>query len=247
MQIESEKDLQGLKRIGAIVAEAVRVMAAAIRPGITTAELDQIGAAYLARQGARPAPPLVYGFPGAICISLNDEAAHGIPGSRVIQPGDLINLDVSAELDGYFGDTGASFGAPPVSLEHQKLLDFTRRALERAVHAARGGRLLNDIGRAVEAEARRGGFNVIRSLTGHGVGRSIHEEPRSVLNFSSPMEKRILKPGMVLTIEPFLTPGHGQIQTGSDGWTLKTADGAPVAQFEHTLVITPGRPIVITI
>ncbi len=246
MTVNSEEDLVKLKRIGRIVALALQEMSQHLAPGVTTRELDDIGRAFLEQNGARSAPELAYHFPGATCISVNEEAAHGIPGERIIQAGDLVNLDVSAELDGYFADTGASFGVPPVSPERQRLCECTRAALRTAINAARAGRPLNVIGQAVESQAQRHGLRVIGALGGHGVGRHLHEEPRSVPNYFDPRDPRRLKEGMVIAIEPFLTTGNGLILESRDGWTLRTADGRPLAQYEHTIVVTRDRPIVLT-
>jgi methionyl aminopeptidase len=245
MSIDSEKDLLGLMRIGRIVALGLKHMQDHVRVGMTTAELDAIGAALLKQHGARSAPILAYKFPGYTCISINDEAAHGIPGRRVIQPGDLVNIDVSAELDGYWADTGATVPMPPVSPLKQKLCDFTKVALERAIDAARAGQPFRAVGKAVEAVARQGGFRIIEELGGHGVGRHIHEKPQ-ISNFNNPRNRGYFKEGMVLTLEPFLTTGAIHVETQSDGWTLKTTDGSLSCQYEHTVVITKGRPILVT-
>ncbi|MFL5733937.1 MAG: type I methionyl aminopeptidase [Chloroflexia bacterium] len=246
MSIESEQDLEGLKRSGRVVALTVQEMARHLKPGITTKELDDIGAAFLRMNGARSAPILAYNFPGWTCISVNDEAAHGIPGDRVIQAGDLINIDVSAELDGYWTDTGSTFAVPPVSPSKQKLMTCTKQALQSAISVARAGQSINAIGGAVEAHARKCGYKVIRNLTGHGVGRTIHEEPRNVLNYYDSKDRRKLREGTVLTIEPFLSTKAEAVIQMPDGWTLKTPDGSLLAQYEHTIVITKGTPIIIT-
>lgn len=245
MSIESEKDLIGLLRIGRIVGLTLQKMAESLRPGITTGELDAIGAELLRKEGARSAPILTYNFPGATCISINDEAAHGIPGSRVVQTGDLVNIDVSAELDGYFADTGATVPMLPVEPLKQKLADCTRSALEKGLAAARAGNRIYDIGRAMENEVRRCGFHIIRDLPGHGVGRKLHEPP-SVPGFFNKRANDILKEGLVITIEPFVSTRASHIVTAADGWTLKTPDGSLAAQYEHTIVITKDRPILVT-
>ena len=246
MTVDSEQDLERLKAIGRVVALTIQAMAAALRPGMTTRELDEIGLAVMDRHGARSAPRLVYQFPGATCISINQEAAHGIPGERAIQPGDLVNIDVSAEKDGYFADAATTVMVPPNTAQQRRLCACAQRALHAAMHAARAGLLLNVVGRAVESEAQRCGFSVLRDLTGHGVGRTIHEEPRAVLNYFNPFERRRFLEGMVLTIEPFLSTGANHSVTAADGWTLATSDGSLSAQYEHTIVITQGRPIVLT-
>ncbi len=172
--------------------------------------------------------------------------AHGIPDDHVLADGELIHIDVSAELDGYFSDTGASMWISRRSPEVHKLLEATRATLSRALNAARAGHHLNEIGRTVQLEARKRGYNVIYELTGHGIGRGLHEDPGEVWNFYNPRDHRILKDGLVLAIEPFLTPGQGRIREESDGWSLRTADNAIAAQFEHTIIVTKNEPIILT-
>jgi methionyl aminopeptidase len=244
MSIESQADLQHLLEVGRIVARAIQAMQAACRPGITTGELDEVGGAVLAEAGAQAAPRLVYGFPGIACISCNDEAAHGIPGARVIQSGDLVKIDVTAERDGYFADAAVTVPVGPVSAREQKLIAAARAALDAAVAAAQAGSPLARIGTAAEAVARARGFTVVRELCGHGVGRAIHEEPQ-VPNIATHV-RGTLTEGLVLAVEPHLTTGTGRIRTAPDGWTLRTTDGRPVANFEHTIVITKGRPLLVT-
>jgi methionyl aminopeptidase len=246
MSIDSEQDLAALKRIGKIVAMTLQEMTAHVRPGITTAELDAIGAAIMKKHGAHSAPRLVYDFPGTTCISINDESAHGIPGNRAVKAGDLVNIDVSAELGGYFADTGATVPVPPVSPLKHRLCRCTRAALTAAIAAIQAGKPLNVIGQAVEVEAERGGFAIVENLTGHGVGRHIHEEPRGVLNYYDDRDARVLAKGQVIAVEPFLSTHPDHVVTGADGWTLKTPDGSLTAQYEHTIVVTDNRPIIIT-
>ncbi len=246
MTVDSEMDLQGLKAIGRVVALTLQEMKRNVRPGISTQELDEIGGEVLGKHGARSAPRLVYNFPGETCISLNDEAAHGIPGSRRIQAGDLVNLDVSAEMDGYFGDSGLTVAVPPVSPQKQRLLECTQAALRHAMRVARADVKMNRIGLEVERQAQRCGFTILRDLCGHGVGRSIHESPHNVLNFFYRQDERLLEEGLVLTIEPFLSNGSHKVVQSKDGWTLHTEGGQLSAQFEHTLVIRRGQPLVTT-
>jgi len=246
MSIDGRHDIEGLQRIGAIVAEARDAMGARVAPGMTTAELDAIGKEILDRRGARSAPQLAYGFPGTTCISVNDDIAHGIPSlQRVLREGDLVNIDVSAELDGYWADTGASFPVGTVSVQSAELLKATRQALQDAMAEATAGAPMHNIGRAVERRAKRCGFRVVRNLCGHGVGRYIHEEPQ-VPNTFQPRNRMLLKEGWVITIEPFLTTRATTAVTAEDGWTLRTPDGSRGAQFEHTMIITRDRPIVVT-
>jgi methionyl aminopeptidase len=245
MTIENQIDLEGLLKIGKLLGKSLRTLAERVEPGMTTAELDEIARTLLESQGARPAPKLAYGFPGTACISLNNEAAHGVPGPRAIQPGDLVNIDLSAELDGYYADTAATVPVPPVSPEKRRLCEFARKAQRAGMAAARAGDPVFAIGKAAELEARRGGYTVIRNLPGHGVGRGLHEKP-SIPGFFWPLANQPLEAGLVITVEPFLTTGADHVVDGDDGWTLKTPDGSLCAQFEHTLVVTRGRPIVVT-
>jgi len=247
MSIESEQDLIALRRIGRIVANCLRVMGQALEPGITTRELDSVGQKYLELHGARSAPQLTYNFPGATCISVNEEAAHGIPGEKVLAAGDLVNIDVSAELDGYFADTGGSFIIPPESNVKHRLCVATKRALELAIDEARAGSSLNKIGRAIETHAHRSNLTVIRNLGSHGVGRALHEEPGFIPGYYDPKDRRILKENQVITIEPFLSTGARAVFDAGDGWTLMTDKKFLTAQYEHTLVITKDRPLIMTL
>jgi methionyl aminopeptidase len=245
MSIDNEKDLHALLRIGRIVALAIREMQAHVQPGVTTGQLDQIGGAALARYGARGAPRLVYNFPGVNCISVNDEAAHGIPGERVIQECDLVKIDVTGELNGYYADACVTVPVPPVPAERQWLTDCAKEALDAALATARAGVPITRIGQAAEAVARRCGLNIVRDLFGHGVGRSIHESPL-VPNFATSYEGEPLTEGLVLAIEPHVTSGTGRVVTAADGWTIRTADRRPVANYEHTVVVMQGAPLVVT-
>jgi methionyl aminopeptidase len=246
MTIEDDDDLAGLARAGRAVADARDTMLAAIEPGITTAELDGIGRAVLRTHGARSAPQLAYGFPGTTCISVNDCIAHGIPAHHVVlRDGDLVNVDVSAELDGYWADTGASAAVGEATPVVARLLDATRAAQRDATRVARAGRKMRHVGRAVERRARTSGFSVVANLCGHGVGRNIHEAP-NVPNVDEPGNDLVLWEGLVLAIEPFLSTGATHAVEDDDGWSLRTNDGGLAAQFEHTVVVTDGEPLVLT-
>lgn len=247
MTADSEKDIQYLKAAGRVVAMALKKMMQAAQPGITTAELDNIGKEFLEKEGATSAPQAMYKFPGATCISISPIIAHGIPGDYVLKEGDLINIDVSAELDGYFADTGASMVVSKHIPAYEKMLEATRAALAKALQAAKAGELLNNIGKAVQLEARQHGFNVIYDLTGHGIGRSLHEKPSSIYNFYKADDKRVLNEGLVLAIEPFLTTGKGHVVEKKDGWSLQTIDKTVAAQFEHTIIVTKNEPIILTL
>jgi methionyl aminopeptidase len=245
MSIDGVNDIEGLKLAGQAVAAARDEMGRAVAAGITTRDLDAIGRDVLRAHGARSAPALAYGFPATTCISVNDELAHGIPSHRVLEDGDLVNIDVSAELGGYWADTGASFAVGNVSPRARALLWATRAALTEAMSTVRAGEPIRNIGKAVERRARRSGFQVVRDLCGHGVGRHIHEEP-NVPNTYDARNHALLTEGLVITIEPFLTTSARSFVEARDGWTLKTPDGSIGAQFEHTMIVTRGEPIVVT-
>lgn len=247
MSINSEKDLEGLRKIGKIVARCLRHMHAQLEPGITTAELDALGGRFLESYGARSAPQLVYNFPGFTCISVNEEAAHGVPGDKKLKAGDLVNIDVSAELDGYFADTGGSAIIPPESKLHLQICAVARQALENAMLEARAGAKLNRIGYAIEKEALRNGLTVIENLGSHGVGRALHEEPGFIQGYWDKKDKRVLKENQVITIEPFISSGARVVAENGDGWTLVTNPGIFTAQYEHTMVITKGKPLIMTL
>ena len=238
--------MAGLKRVGGIVSRVLQQMLDAAEPGMTTRELDLLGAKLLEQHGARSAPQLVYNFPGATCISINEEAAHGIPGDRVIQAGDLLNVDVSAELDGYFADTGGTRIVPPTTAQKTRLCHATRMALEQAMKQARAGQPINAIGAAIQRTAKSHGFRVIENLASHGVGRALHEEPAHILGYFDPKDRRVLHEGMVITIEPFLSTKSRVVTESTDGWTLVGTPGNLSAQYEHTMIITKGAPIVVT-
>lgn len=246
MTIDNDNDLEALKKIGAIVARTLQSMGKALEPGMTTRELDELGAKLLETEGARPAPALAYNFPGATCISVFPDIAHGIPGARVLRAGDLVNIDVSAELNGYFADTGSSFAMPPVTSRIERLTRDGKRAMWAGVNSVRAGAKLGDIGRAVQHFADKNGYTLIRNLASHGVGRGLHEEPTSIATWGDPSERRRIHEGMVFTIEPFLSLGSEWAVDGDDEWTLRADTGRPTVQFEHTLVATKRGAVVLT-
>lgn len=246
MTIESHADIVGLRAAGSVVSDVLKRMLDAIRPGMTTRELDEMGAGWLLEHGARSAPASSYGFPGATCISINEQAAHGIPGDRVICKGDVVNVDVSAELDGYFADTGGTRIVPPSTPIKTQLVFAARYALEQALKEVKHGASMNRIGQAIERVARAHRFKVIRNLCSHGVGRSLHEEPEYIPGYFDVTDTRLLSEGMVITIEPFLSTKSTVVEEQADGWTLAGIKGNLSAQFEHTLIVTRAAPIVVT-
>lgn len=247
MTADSQKDIQHLKAIGRVCAETLRRMMDATRAGMTTRELDEIGSAFLEAEGAHSAPQAMYKFPGATCISVSPVIAHGIPNEHVLREGELIHIDVSAELDGYFADTGASLVVSKRDRNLERLLEATKAALTKALRVARAGNPLNGISRTVQNEAKKRGYNVIYDLTGHGIGHKLHEAPNEILNYYNPNDHRVLNDGLVLAIEPFLTTGVGRVTEMRDGWSLRTSDNAIAAQFEHTIVVTKNQPIILTL
>jgi methionyl aminopeptidase len=245
MSITRPEQLEKLKACGRIVAKALRAMAEGVQPGVTTAELAAIGSKVLAENDTRSSPPIVYGFPGDACISVNDEVVHGIPGGRVLQPGDLVKLDLTAEKDGYHTDSAITVQVPPSSAVASNLSRCAERAFYQSLSVARAGNSVREIGRIVNREVRRRGYHVIRELGGHGIGHTIHEEP-SVPNYPDPFARLQLTQGLVLTIEPIIAAGTSQITLDADKWTVRTSDGSLAAHYEHTLVITRDKPIVLT-
>jgi methionyl aminopeptidase len=245
MSINGPEELESLRVAGALVRRVLEAMKREVRPGITTGGLDAIGAKVIEESGGRSAPAMVYGFPGSNCISLNDEAVHGIPGARALREGDLLKLDVTVEKDGFMADAAETIAVGAVSQEAERLMMCAKRAFEKAMLVARAGFRVSEIGRAVEREVRREGFSVIRELGGHGIGRTIHEEPR-IPNFADPEARQVLTEGLVITVEPIIAAGSGRAVLAKDGWTMKTADRRPSAHYEHTLVITKGAPLLLT-
>jgi methionyl aminopeptidase len=245
MSIKTPEELEGMRAAGRIVRKMLEAMKAAARSGITTQELDDIGADVMHERGARSAPALVYGFPGVNCISVNDEVVHGIPGKRRLRNGDLLKLDVTIEKDGFMADAAETVVIGNGSLIGQRLASCAQRAFEQALSVARAGNRISEIGRAVEAEVRKSGFFVVHQLCGHGIGRTIHEEPE-VPNFPDPRASQILTEGLVITIEPIIASQSSRALLARDGWTMRTAGRGLAAHHEHTLMITNGEPLILT-
>ncbi len=245
MSIKTNSEFEGLQRIGRIVRNALDSMTKAVRPGATTAELAEIGAKTLSRHGAESSPPKVYGFPGAVCISVNDESIHGIPDCQILRSGDLVKLDLTADKDGFVADAAVTVRVGQVSNEADALVRCAEKAFHDGAKAAHVGNRVYEIGRSVERAVRGSGFNVMKALCGHGVGRTIHEEP-SIPNYYDKRSRTRLTEGLVITIEPIIAAGSGQERMLDDRWTVRTADRSLSAHYEHTIVITKGRPILLT-
>lgn len=246
MSIGSKKDLDGMRAAGRVVAAAIKAMRKASGVGVTTQELDEVGLRVFREHGARSAPQLVYKFPGVCCISVNDEAVHGIPKDRALQPGDLLKIDVTAELNGYIADAAVTVPMPDSTPEAEALAETSRKAFYAGLRHVQAGKPLRGWGRAVEQEVNAAGFQVLRTLCGHGVGRTIHESPRNIFNYDEPKMKQRFMEGSVIAIEPIISMSANDVTTDADGWTLRTANGSKSAHFEHTVVVTKGQPIVLT-
>ena len=247
MTITHDDELDGLMVIGRIVANTMQAMAQAMEPGMTTRELDNIGHALLDKAGAVSAPEQTYAFPGATCISVNEEIAHGIPGDRILKTGDLVNIDVSASRGGYFADTGATFALGPITPAQRRLCRDGRRAMEVGIAQVGSGKPIAGIGRAIGRFADRGGYTLIRNLASHGVGRALHEDPEEIATWPSRRETRRMHRGLVLTVEPFLSTGGHWALNGDDDWTLYSDPPAAVVQYEHTVVATDRGPLIVTL
>lgn len=245
MSIDGPEQLEAMKRVSGVVREAIEAMRRQLVAGVTTLELDAVAKGVFDRYGARSAPTLEYGFPGTVLISINDEAVHGIPGDRVIQAHDLVKLDVTPELDGFVADAAVTVAMPGASVAARRLARCGEQALSKAIALVKVGQPINEIGRAVEREVERQGFKVLRDLGGHGVGRKIHQAP-DVWNYYDPAHRTPLTEGMVFTIEPIIATGSRQIYTDTDGWTIRTRDGGLAAHCEHTVMVTQGKPLVLT-
>lgn len=247
MSISSEAELAGMQAISEVVATTLKEMRNYAVPGISTKELDEYGGAILAKYGAKSAPLLTYGFPGHTCISLNNEVAHGIPSeNNILAEGDLLNVDVSAELNGYWSDNGGSFVIGKDINNHNPLVNASKRILQKAINQIRGGVKINEIGRLIELEARKSGYTVIKNLTGHGIGRKLHEEPHEIANYYDRFNQTRFRKNSVVAIETFISTKSTFADTMSDGWTLTGNRGGFVCQHEHTIIVTDRKPVILT-
>jgi len=246
MIAKTEADFNGLKEIGKICGAIRDELVSRTKPGMTTKKLDEIAGDMLQKAGAQSAPKGEYDFPGYTCISVNEEVAHGIPGERVIQEGDLVNIDVSASKNGYFADTGISIVVGKGEAILQKVCDVTKEAFDAGLKKAKPGSKTSALGKAVHNTAKKHGLTVIKNLTGHGVGRSIHEAPDHIFNYYSRWDDEILKEGMVIAFEPFISTFEEEVFQAEDGWTFLT-DESVVAQYEHTIILTKEGPIITTL
>lgn len=246
MIAKTEEDFKGLKEIGKIVATIRDELVQRTIPGITTKELDEFAGELFEKSGAVSAPKGEYDFPGYTCISVNEEVAHGIPGNRVIQEGDLVNIDVSGSKDGYFADTGVSIVVGEGDEMLTKICGVAKEAFEAGLKKAKPGSKISGMGKAVYQTARQNGLTVIKNLTGHGIGRTIHEKPEYIFNYFEPSYDELLKEGMVIAFEPFISTREEEVFELEDGWTFVT-ENSYVAQYEHTMIITKNGPIILTL
>ena len=247
MSITKESELIGMQQISEAVAFTLKEMRNYARPGMSTKELDNYGGEILNSLGAKSAPYLTYGFPGWTCISVNNEFCHGIPSkTKILQEGDLVNIDVSAELNGFWSDNGNSFVLGNDIHQHQQLVDASKEILHKAIHHIKGGVRISDIGQLIETEAKKRGYKVIRNLTGHGVGRSLHEKPHEIANFRDRFNTERFKKNSVVAIETFIATTSTIAETLQDGWTMVGNKGGFMAQHEHTIVVTDGKPVILT-
>jgi len=247
MSITTELELIGMKKVSDAVAYTLKEMKNFAKVGMTTKELDDFGANILKNFGANSAPFVTYKFPGWACISVNNEFCHGIPSDkRILKEGDLINIDVSAELDGFWSDNGNSFVLGKDINHHQKLVEASKEILHKAISNIKGGVKISDIGFLMEYEAKKRGYKVIKNLGGHGIGRSLHEQPDELLNYKNRYDQRRFKKNSVVAIETFISTTSSQAEELKDGWTMVGNKGGFMAQHEHTIVITDGKPIILT-
>lgn len=247
MSITTDQELAGMQKVSEAVACTLKEMRNYARPGITTKQLDDYGATILEDFGAHSAPFLTYRFPGNTCISVNHEFCHGIPSeNRVLKNGDLVNIDVSAELNGFWSDNGGSFVLGEDVHKHQQLIDASREILHKAIFSIKSGVLISAIGHIIELEAKKRGYKVIKNLGGHGVGKSLHEEPADILNYRDRYNQTRFRKNSVVAIETFISTISAYAETSADGWTMIGNKGGYMAQHEHTILVTGGQPVILT-
>ena len=243
--VKSAAEVERMRRAGLLAAQALREVAQAVRPGATGVALDRLAEAFVRDHGGTPSFKGYRGFPASVCISVNDAVVHGIPNGRPLRDGEIVSIDLGAEVEGFHGDIAVTLPIGEVSPELQRLLRVAREALFKGIGAVRAGRHLGDIGAAVQRHAERGGYSVVRDFAGHGIGRHLHEEPQ-VPNFGDPGTGPLLRAGMTLAIEPMVNLGGPEVVVEGDGWTVRTRDGRPSAHFEHTVAVTPDGADVLT-
>ncbi len=235
-----------MRRAGKIVAETLKLVELNIRPGMMTSEIDKMAEDFILSKGAKPAFKGYHGFPAATCVSIDEEVVHGIPGKRILTDGQIVSVDLGAIIDGFYGDSAATFAVGEISAEKRKLLEVTKRSLGAGIAEVRAGNKLGQVSNAIQRSAEAAGYSVVRDLVGHGIGRAMHEEPQ-IPNYGSTEEGPILQAGMVLAIEPMVNIGTYKVHTKADGWTIVTDDGLPSAHFEHTVAVREDSGDILTI
>jgi methionyl aminopeptidase len=243
--LKSPREVDEMRLPGTIVAGAHAVVREMVRPGVTTGEIDRAVEAYIRERGGTPAFKGYRGYPASVCASVNEEVVHGIPGDRVLEEGDIVGVDIGVKAGGFFGDAAQTLPVGEISAEVRNLLRVTREALYLGIEQAHPGRRIGDLSHAVQTHVESAGYSVVRSLVGHGIGRSMHEEPQ-VPNFGKPGKGPELKAGMVLAIEPMVNAGTHDVEVLEDEWTVVTRDGKPSAHFEHSVAITEDGPVILT-
>jgi methionyl aminopeptidase len=244
--IKSEEEIATIREAGRIVAQVLRILAEAVRPGLVRKELDRIVRREFAARGAKPTFLGYQGYPASVCVSVNDEVVHGIPDDRVLREGDIVSIDLGATYEGFVGDAALTVGIGRLDAEGERLLRVTERALQKGIAAARAGVPLGAVSHAIQMEAEGEGYSVVREYVGHGIGREMHEEPQ-VPNFGPPDRGPILRKGMVLALEPMVNAGDWRTKRHDDNWTVSTLDGKRSAHFEHTIAVTDGEAQVLTL
>lgn len=237
VRIRSKNEIDLITKSCQIVADTLDMLSGEIVPGVPVRELDRMAEKYIVSCQARPAFKGYLGFPATLCISINDEVVHGIPGNQVLEEGQIVSIDCGVEKNGYYGDSARSFPVGNISGENKKLMKITRESLFLGIKAARPGNYVSDIGFAIQTHVEKNGYSVVRELVGHGIGTNLHEDPQ-IPNYGEPKQGHKLKPGMCIAIEPMINMGRKEIKTDSDGWTVRTVDGSASAHFEHTIAIT---------
>lgn len=243
--LKTDRELEIMRRAGRVVAALLKLMEKKTRPGVSTEQLDEIAEEFIRSQGTEPAFKGYYGYPASICASVNEEVVHGIPGPRLLKEGDIVGIDVGVILEGFYSDAARTFAVGEVDAESRRLMEVTRESLEAGIARAVTGAKLSDISSAVQKHAEAHGFSVVRQFVGHGIGKSLHEEPQ-VPNFGKPGQGPILKRGMTLAIEPMVNAGTYEVEILKDGWTAVTKDGKRSAHFEHTVFVGEGKAEVVT-
>jgi methionyl aminopeptidase len=243
---KSEQEIDAMARAGRVVADTLALVGEHLRPGMTTKELDALAEDYIRSQGGKPTFKGYHGFPASICASPNSMVVHGIPGEYRIEEGDLLSVDVGVTLNGFVADSAYTFAVGDIGDDAQRLLDVGQAALEAGIVEARAGNHIGDISNAVQRTVEEAGFSVVKSLVGHGIGRSMHEEPQ-IPNWGEPGRGPLLAPGMTLAIEPMITAGGAEVVVAEDRWSISTDDGSLSAHFEHTVAVTDGEPRILTV